>query len=352
MDLAREEPSLHHVACHRPGHHFARERTDPAATYSDRVESVTLDTLDQGLLHALQIDGRAPFSRIAAVLDVSDRTVARRFCRLRAAGALRVSAVPRSQLAADTQWLVRLRVHPRAAAGVARALAARHDTAWVTELSGGTEIVCLFRVPGGGAAPPAMLSAHPGVIEVTTQRLLRHLMDHRWRGRMSALTEHQLAGIHPPDTASPDPIRLTDLDRRLFGTLSADGRTASADLARHVGWSESAVRRRLTELRAAGMLLFDVEVEPALFGFTAQCLLWLSVSPARLSTVAASLAADTETAYLGATTGRHNLLAVTISRDADALYEYLSDRIGMLPGVEQVETAPITAYAKRFARPG
>ncbi|WP_063060018.1 Lrp/AsnC family transcriptional regulator [Nocardia sienata] len=313
------------------------------------MESVTLDPVDHGLLHALQIDGRAPFSRIAAVLDVSDRTVARRFGRLRAAGALRVSAVPHSPLAADAQWLVRLRVHPRAATGVARALAARHDTAWVTELSGGTEIVCLFRVPGDGTAPLAMLSAHPGIVEVTAQRVLRHLMNHRWRGRMSALTEDQLAGIHPPDTTPHDPIRLTDLDRRLFRALSADGRTAYADLARHIDWSESAVRRRLAELRAAGMLLFDVEVEPKLFGFSAQCLLWLSVTPSRLNTVAARLAADTETAYLGATTGKHNLLAVTLSRDADTLYSYLSERIGTLPGVEQVETAPITAYAKRFA---
>ncbi|MEV3961086.1 Lrp/AsnC family transcriptional regulator [Nocardia sp. NPDC050193] len=313
------------------------------------MESVMLDSLDQCLLHALQIDGRVPFSRIAAVLDVSDRTVARRFGRLRAAGALRVSAVPRGHLAADAQWLVRLRVHPRAATDMARALAARHDTTWVTELSGGTEIVCLFRVPAHGAAPLAMLSAHPGIVEVTAQRVLRHLMEHRWRGRTSALTEHQLAGLCPPETAPPDPIRLTDLDRRLFRALSTDGRAAYADLARHVDWSESAVRRRLAELRAAGMLLFDVEVEPTLFGFSAQCLLWLSVTPSRLNTVAASLAADTETAYLGATTGRHNLLAVTISRDADTLYSYLSARIGMLSGVEQVETAPITAYAKRFA---
>ncbi|MGW6332900.1 Lrp/AsnC family transcriptional regulator [Nocardia rhamnosiphila] len=313
------------------------------------MESVMLDTLDQCMLHALQIDGRVPFSRIAAVLDVSDRTVARRFGRLRAAGAVRVSAVPHSHLAADTQWLVRLRVHPRAAAGVARALAGRHDTAWVTELSGGTEIACLFRVPRNGAAPLAMLSAHPGIVEVTAQRLLRHLMDHRWRGRMSALTERQLAGIYPADTAAPDPVRLTDLDHRLFRALSGDGRTAYADLARHVDWSESAVRRRVTELRAAGMLRFDVEVEPALFGFSAQCLLWLSVTPSQLNTVAASLAADTETAYLGATTGRHNLLAVTLSRDAGTMYGYLSERIGRLPGVDRVETAPITAYTKRFA---
>ncbi len=36
------------------------------------------DDLDRGLIHALHIDGRAPFSRIAAVLGVSAQTVARR----------------------------------------------------------------------------------------------------------------------------------------------------------------------------------------------------------------------------------------------------------------------------------
>ena len=47
----------------------------------------TLDALDLKLLHALQIDGRAPFSRIAEVLGVSDQTVARRFRRLRTTAA-------------------------------------------------------------------------------------------------------------------------------------------------------------------------------------------------------------------------------------------------------------------------
>ncbi|GGL07861.1 hypothetical protein [Nocardia jinanensis] len=44
-----------------------------------------------------------------------------------------------------------------------------------------------------------------------------------------------------------------------------------------------------------------------------------------------------------------DLLAVTICRDADALYGYLTDRIGALAGVERIESAPITAYAERFA---
>ncbi|MFD7134491.1 AsnC family transcriptional regulator [Streptomyces sp. NPDC059894] len=40
-----------------------------------------LDDSDRGLIHALRIDGRAPFSAIADVLGVSAQTVSRRYRR-------------------------------------------------------------------------------------------------------------------------------------------------------------------------------------------------------------------------------------------------------------------------------
>ena len=54
--------------------------------YGDMVE---IDDLDGQLLHCLAVDGRASFSEIAAVLGVSDQTVARRYRRLRGAGVIR-----------------------------------------------------------------------------------------------------------------------------------------------------------------------------------------------------------------------------------------------------------------------
>jgi DNA-binding Lrp family transcriptional regulator len=301
------------------------------------VESVTLDELDRRLLHALQLDARVPFSRIATVLDVSDRTIARRFARLREAGAVRVSAVPRERAA----WLVRLRVVPHGAAELARVLAARADIAWVTLLSGDTELACLTYAPSLGD-----LSRHPHVTDIRAQRILRSLMDGWWPGRTSALTADQITALRErePESTALEPA---DLDRRLLPALAADGRAAYADLAGRVGWSESAVRRRLADLRRAGLLRFHVEVDPALYGYTAQCLLWLSVPPAQVTTVANRLVADAGTAHVAATTGEHNLFVVLVCRDADQLSAYLT----RLPGAERIETAVVTSYAKRFAPP-
>ncbi|MFE2763905.1 Lrp/AsnC family transcriptional regulator [Streptomyces halstedii] len=313
------------------------------------MDSVTLDPVDLRLLHALQIDGRAAFSRIADVLGVSDRTVARRFGRLRARGSVRVAGVTGSRHTGHAEWLVHLRVLPSGAAALTRALTRRPDTAWVTVTSSGTGIVCVFRVPGEGPAPLDALGRLPQVTHADAQRLLNPVMDRRWSGRTSALTEEETAALRPAAPTETEAFRLTDLDRRLLPALAVDGRAACPDLARLAGWSESAVRRRLDELRRSGILRFDVEVDPGLFGCSAHCLLRLSVAPARLGEVARALSGDREAAFVATTTGPHNLMAVAVCQDAGALHTYLMDRIGALPGVAHVETAMITSYAKRAA---
>ncbi|MFE7625384.1 Lrp/AsnC family transcriptional regulator [Streptomyces sp. NPDC057509] len=313
------------------------------------MDSVTLDALDLRLLHALQLDGRAPFSRIADVLGVSDRTVARRFGKLRAAGIARVAGVTDSRRLGHAEWLVRLHLPPSRSTALARALAHRPDTAWVAVLSSGTEVVCIFRVPDEGPAPLASLGRLPHITHIDAHRLLRPVMDRRWIGRTLALTDEQIAALTPDATEDARPVELTDLDRRLLPALAADGRAAYPDLARQVGWSESAVRRRLHELRRSGVLHLDVEIDSGLFGFSVQCMLRLTVVPGRLGSVARALADDAEAAFVATTTGPHNLVAIVVCRDAAALDTYLTERFGLLDGVDRLESALITSYVKRAA---
>ncbi|WP_435590287.1 Lrp/AsnC family transcriptional regulator [Nocardia sp. bgisy118] len=313
------------------------------------MESATLDAVDLGLLHALQVDGRAPFSRIAQVLSVSDRTVARRFARLAATGAVRVTGVTDSGRTGGAEWVVRLRVRPHRADDLALALSARPDTAWVTVLSSGAEIVCVFRTAAAESAPLSALARHSDILGVDAQRLVRHLTRQRWRGRTSALDADQVAALRPAQPAQSAPVALGDLDRRMLPRLAADGRVAYPSLAGALGWSESAVRRRLDELRRARVLGFDVEVDAALFGYGFQCVLWLTVAPRHLTAVGAALIEDPEIAFAGAITGPHNIIAVAVCRDADAVFDYVVDRVGALPGVTRLDTAAVTRYAKRAA---
>ena len=103
------------------------------------------------------------------------------------------------------------------------------------------------------------------------------------------------------------------------------------------------------ELRAAGVLDLDVDVEEAAFGIEVRAHLWMSVAPARLAAAGGALATHPEVPFAAATTGASNLMATVLCRDDYALYRYLTERIASLDGVTALEVAPIIRTVKRAA---
>src|ERR1041384_1624286 len=63
-------------------------------TWASLTDMTTLDDLDRALIHALQVDGRAPFPPVATVLGPSTQPVIRRYRRLRGEAGLRVIGLP------------------------------------------------------------------------------------------------------------------------------------------------------------------------------------------------------------------------------------------------------------------
>ncbi|MGW7485546.1 Lrp/AsnC family transcriptional regulator [Streptomyces sp. NPDC054786] len=313
---------------------------------------IGFDALDRRLVHALQLDGRAPFSRIAAVLGVSDQTVARRYTRHRTTGALKVLGLADAQALGEITWMVRVQCTPDAAVSVAEALARRSDTSWVSLMSGGTEIAAVCRAPSSDHSDALLLQKlprTPSVVGVTAHCLLHEFFGGP-RGLISksgALTDAQIAELSPqPSNPPAAPVTLTDADRRLFDALGRDGRTPLGELAAVTGWSPSTVRRRLAELRADGVLYYDVDYDLRQFGYGVMVALWLSVAPAELAAAGEALAAHPEVAFACATTGPHNLFASVLCPSVGALYTYLTTRVAALPGIRAMESAPRIRHLK------
>ncbi|MFJ3790624.1 Lrp/AsnC family transcriptional regulator [Kitasatospora sp. NPDC090091] len=335
------------------------------------METLTLDELDRGLLHALHVDGRAPFRRIAEVLGVSDQTVARRYHRLRADDGVRVVGRTSARMLGEVDWLTRVRCVPDAAGAIAEALARRPETSWVSLLSGGGEIICNTRSPARPDREELLLGKlpkTPRVLSVSAHYLLRTFVGGTaaWSGRTSALSAAQVARLRagagvgdepagataPAPVASvpagrPGPVVLDGLDRGLLAALAVDGRTPLAELAYRTGGSEATVRRRLAALTRSGLLHFDVDVQPRLLGFEVEAFCWLTVHPGRLTAVAQAVADHPEVGFAAATTGPTNLAAGLVCRDIEAFYDYLTDRLGGLDGVVTLESAPVVRSVKR-----
>jgi DNA-binding Lrp family transcriptional regulator len=324
------------------------------------VESITVDDLDRQLTQCLGVDGRASFSAIAEVLGVSDQTVARRYRRLRSAGALRVVGLKYPKSAGGANWFLRLRCVPGSGEAIAAALAKRSDTAWVQLLSGDTEVLCSLRGVGtdgtdGTDGTESLLTRLPRsgrIVAVTAySRLHMFTGGPDALGFMDVLPAARVEPLRVPVRTRPEPTGTDEaasgLDAALFAALALDGRTPYADLAAATAYSETTVRRRMDQLRDQGVLYFDLETDMPSFGFRSSAWLWLSVPPSHLADAGTALAKFPEVAYVTATTGPANLAACVVCSDEESLYEFLTVKVGALPGVERVETAPIIRTVKQ-----
>ncbi|MGW7535412.1 Lrp/AsnC family transcriptional regulator [Amycolatopsis sp. NPDC054798] len=313
------------------------------------------DDLDRQLVHALQIDPRAPFSVIAEALGVSDRTVARRYARLRSTGAVRVIGGVNEAAFGAVQWFLRIRCAPTAAGAVADALARRPDTAWVSLTSGGTEITCTVRIENDADSEALLLAKLPRTPRV--EGVTAHSVLHTFYGGSDSLVAKpgvlDAAAITrlrpPPVPVRPGPANLDDGDRKLLAALAADGRAGFERLAAETGWSPTTVRRRMAELRERDVLYFDLDLDWRLYGKGIRTLLWLSVAPAALEETGNALAAHPEVAYAAATTGPTNLYATVVCGSQHELYRYLTTSVAALPAVTHAETAPVIKTVKQAA---
>jgi DNA-binding Lrp family transcriptional regulator len=321
------------------------------------METITVDALDRRIIHALYVDPRASFSRMAEVLGSSEATVSRRYRRLFDGRILRVVGQLDSQRLGQLDWAVRIRCAPGTAATVATKIAELPDTSWVQLTSGGTEIFSTIRSRDGEQGTPFLLgqlSVGRQVVDYEAYCLL-----HLFATGLSAppgpsdLNREEIAQLFAPPRDGPSldhpKAKLQDSDWPLVQALADDGRSSYRQLAARIHWHESTVRRRVEELVASGVLYFDLDLASEVFGTRSQALLWMSVAPTNLSDVGTALASRPEFPFVAATTGSTNLLAALVCPDDLTLYEYLADEMTGLDGLTRIETAPVTRFVKMHA---
>ena len=173
-----------------------------------------------------------------------------------------------------------------------------------------------------------------------------------WRGLndlspdQAAAMRGDLPSIHDGRGAGGE-FELDDADRAMLAVLERDGRSGYAELAAATGKSESTVRRRLDHLTSDGVVYFDVEVLPIYMGFRVEAHMSAAVAPSDLDTVGRAVGTHREVPFAAATTGTTNLLAVVVCRDIEGLYEYVTERIGAIKEVTQLELVPALRTVKR-----
>jgi DNA-binding Lrp family transcriptional regulator len=316
-------------------------------------DSVKSPDLDQRIVAALQLDGRASWSAIARHAETSESTVLRRVGQLTESGQLRViGVVDVLRCGLGVPVLVRFRCRPGTAGIVGAALAARPETRYVSVLTGSSDCAAEVVVPSYediARFQQEQLPAAEHVLETETLAVIRTFRsNHDWNpGVLDDAAVAELRGDTRPFEEhlwEQPPERLDGLDLAVIAALGEDGRMSFKEVSRQAGSSESTVARRVESLIRRGCLRFRTLAEPAVLGFTVEFMLWLSVLPAELDSAGKQLAAHPSTKYLSATTGRFNLVGQIVLRHYGELYGHTTGVVGALPGLRvadvtlQVET--------------
>jgi Lrp/AsnC family transcriptional regulator for asnA, asnC and gidA len=133
------------------------------------------------------------------------------------------------------------------------------------------------------------------------------------------------------------PVHLDDVSKAIIDQLQEDGRRSYADIGKHVGLSEAAVRQRVQRLTETGVMQIVAVTDPMQLGFTRQAMIGVRVA-GDVREVADRLADIAAVDYVVMTAGTFDLLAEVVCESDDDLIELLNTEIRVLPGVTSTET--------------
>jgi Lrp/AsnC family transcriptional regulator for asnA, asnC and gidA len=143
--------------------------------------------------------------------------------------------------------------------------------------------------------------------------------------------------VPPRGREKPGPVALDDVSKAIIEQLQQDGRRSYADIGKHVGLSEAAVRQRVQRLTETGVLQIVAVTDPMQLGFYRQAMIGIRVS-GDVREIADRLAALPAVDYVVLTAGTFDLLVEVVCENDDDLIELLNAEIRQLPGITATET--------------
>lgn len=142
---------------------------------------------------------------------------------------------------------------------------------------------------------------------------------------------------------------IDDLDRKIIGYLTEDGRLSAAEISGRIGTvTERTIRNRIANLLQAKMIMIGAIPDPVTLGRDTQMELIIEVEPGRLDEVAITLAEYEEIGYLAAITGGNRLSASLFANDHAGVLDFIDHELGSMPGVRRVDSSVVLRLYKVF----
>jgi DNA-binding Lrp family transcriptional regulator len=136
--------------------------------------------------------------------------------------------------------------------------------------------------------------------------------------------------------------KLDSVDQHIIAMLGENGRYSNVEIAATIGVSHSTIKKRIDRLLAEGVCRVLGVVNPEKVGFGTSVFLLMKTRPDMVAQVAESLATYPEVYWIGQVTGRYDIVAEVILRDAAGIFDLVTRDIARIPGILSLESLVAT----------
>ncbi len=143
------------------------------------------------------------------------------------------------------------------------------------------------------------------------------------------------------------PVKLLPADLDIIRCLHDDARASVASIADRLRMPESTVRHRLNRLVRERTIEFVAMTNPLQLGYDIWALFDVHVEMPKVRLVAQQLAERPEINFVGITTGAFDIFAAGVFRSNEHLLEFITNRLGQMPGIVRVSTSSVLQVVKR-----
>ncbi len=141
-------------------------------------------------------------------------------------------------------------------------------------------------------------------------------------------------------------MRFDELDEQIIALLTEDARTSNREVARIVGVSEAAIRKRLKRLAVQKAAKVAAVVNPAAVGLELAAFVRLQTSPGVARKVAEEAAKLNFVSFVALTTGRFNVVTLVTTTNRQTLADLVHDNFRCWPGVHHIDTVELVSVTK------
>ncbi|MFI2565321.1 Lrp/AsnC family transcriptional regulator [Paenarthrobacter sp. NPDC018779] len=316
--------------------------------YLADMQEYMLDPLEERIIHALQIEGRASWAELSPVLGVDAVTLSRRWESLRERGLAWVTGI----FTEGASALVDITCMPQHTAKVAQELIKIPAVMTLDHTSGGRDLLatCL------GENPLAIwdvvtnqIGALDGVRNTQTHLVTEMIMEaSAWRLRALTPAEAgKVAKPKPPRARAPRTVH-PDVEYALRHCLLEDGRRPVSRIAAEHGLSEQRVADGLARLRADGRLRLRTDVARSVTGWPVYAWYFVRTAAKHIQQMRGLMAQIPEARTALAVASQYNLVVAVWLREMTDVMRFEAALEAAVPSARIVDRSVVFRMSKHL----